>query len=355
MKNSRQSIVVGLSGGLDSAVALLLLKKQGYQPIGLTLRYSGWSGKENVYSNQQSIRLAKKFCRQLKVPHYTLDCRQTFKKKVIGYFISLLKNKKTPNPCVVCNQQLKIQKLIEFAQKKRADYVATGHYARVRKVKKEHQLLRGKDKEKDQSYFLCLLNQLQLAKIIFPLGNLTKKEVYQLAKRESLNFLTRRKQSQDLCFISQKLMPLFLEKEIGLQPGQIVDKEGKVLGQHQGLHFYTIGQRRGIKLSGGPWWVIGFDKGRNRLVVTNKKNDPLLFRREIRLTDYHLISGQAPRRTIKVEARTRFNQRLAAAKLYLPAKGKLKLIFNKPQKAVTPGQWAVFYQKEVCLGGGMIL
>ena len=355
MRNSHRQIVVGLSGGLDSAVALLLLKEQGYQPIGLTLRYSSWSTKENIYSNQQAIRLAKKVCQQLKVPHYTIDCRQEFKKKVVGYFISFLKDKKTPNPCVVCNQQLKFEKLIGFAKQKGIEYVATGHYARIRKIKDEHQLLRGKDKQKDQSYFLCLLNQKQLAKIVFPLGDLTKKEVYQIARKQGLDFLTRRKQSQDLCFVTQKSMPLFLKKEIGLQPGQIVDKKDKILGQHQGLHFYTIGQRKGIKLTGGPWWVVGFNKKKNQLIVTNQENDPILYQREVFLADVHFISRKAPHRIIKVKAKTRFNQSMAAVKLYPPKKDKLKLVFTKAQKAITPGQWAVFYQGQVCLGSGMIV
>jgi len=354
MRNSHGQVVVGLSGGLDSAVALLLLKKQGYQPIGLTLRYSGWSTKENIYSNQESIHLAKKVCRQLKAPHYTLDCRQEFKKKVIGYFISLLKNKKTPNPCIVCNQRLKFEKLISFAKQKRIEYVATGHYARIRKIKDEYQLLRGKDKQKDQSYFLCLLDQKQLAKIVFPLGDLTKKGVYRVARKQDFDFLTRRKESQDLCFVTQKSIPLFLKKEIGLQPGQIVDKKDKILGQHQGLHFYTIGQRKGIKLAGGPWWVIGFNKKKNQLIVTNRENDPALFSRTVVLSNGHFISGKLPRKIIRVKAKNRFNQTPASAKLYTLPKKNSKLVFDKPQKAVTPGQWAVFYQNQVCLGGGII-
>ncbi len=353
-KNNKPKVIVGLSGGVDSAVALLLLKKQGYQPIGLTLKYSGWSVKENIYSNRESIRLAKKVCRQLKAPHYTLDCRQGFKKKVIGYFISLLKDKKTPNPCIVCNQQLKFDKLISFAKQKGIKYVATGHYAQIKKIKDKYQLLRGKDKQKDQSYFLCLLDQKQLAKIVFPLGDLTKKEVYQIARKQDLDFLTRRKESQDLCFIAQKSMPLFLKKEIGLQPGQIVDKKDKILGQHQGLHFYTIGQRKGIKLAGGPWWVVGFNKKKNQLIVTNQENDPIFYQREVFLTNVHFISGKVPCRIIKVKAKTRFNQSLAAVKLYPPKKDKLKLVFAKAQRAITSGQWAVFYQNQVCLGGGVI-
>jgi tRNA-specific 2-thiouridylase len=353
--SQKTKVVVGLSGGIDSAATLILLKKQDYQPVGLTLKYAAWQNKENIYSNQQSIQVAKKVCRKLKVPHYTLDCQQEFKKKVIGHFLSLLKNKKTPNPCVICNQKLKFKKLFDFAKEKGIKYVATGHYARIKKSQKgEYQLLQGKDRKKDQSYFLCLLDQRKLKNIIFPLGDYTKKQIYQIAKKEGFDFLIRRKQSQDLCFVTQKSMPFFLKKEIGLQIGSIVDAKGRILGEHQGLHFYTIGQRKGIKLSGGPWWVIGFDKKKNQLMVTNKENDSALSQGTVILSNYHFISGKTPKKTIRVKAKTRFNQSLASAKLYPPQKNNLKLVFEQSQKAVTPGQWAVFYQGEVCLGGGMI-
>ena len=330
-KNSNSRVVVGLSGGVDSSVSLLLLKKQGYQPIGLTLRYG-------------NFKTARKICQKLEVPYYIIDIRLEFKKKVIEYFLKLSKQGKTPNPCIICNHLVKFKALFDFAKKQGAQYVATGHYARV----KNNQLLRAKDKQKDQSYFLCLLNQEQLSKIIFPLGDYTKEQVYQIAKKEGFDFLIKRKQSQDLCFIPSKILS---------RPGQIVDKKGSVLGQHQGPHFYTIGQRKKIRLSNGPWWVVGFDKEKNQLIVTNKENDPALYRQEAMLTDVHFISGQPSQKSIKVKAKIRFNQPLAPAELHVrPLRSNIiKLVFDKPQKAVTPGQWAVFYQGQVCLGGGIIV
>ncbi len=325
-KNSNSRVVVGLSGGIDSSVSLLLLKKQGYQPIGLSLRYG-------------NFKTARKICQKLEVPYHIIDIRLEFKKKVIEYFLKLSKQGKTPNPCIICNHLVKFKALFDFAKKQGAQYVSTGHYARV----KNNQLLRAKDKQKDQSYFLCLLNQEQLSKIIFPLGNYTKKQVYQIAKKEGFDFLIKRKQSQDLCFIPPKILS---------PPGQIVDQKGNVLGQHQGLHFYTIGQRKKIRLSDGPWWVVGFSQEKNQLIVTNKENDPALYRQAAILTDVHFISGQPSQKSIKVKAKTRFNQPLAWAKLYPDSS---KLVFDKPQKAVTPGQWAVFYQGQVCLGGGIIV
>lgn len=357
----KQKVVVGLSGGVDSSVSLILLKKQGYQPIGVSLKYARWENqknllKDNVCCSKESFAIARKICQQLKVPYYIIDSRLDFKEKVMGYFLSLLKNKKTPNPCVVCNRLVKFDKLFEFVQKKGADFVATGHYARVRKNPRtgKYELLKAKDPKKDQSYFLCLLTQKQLAKIIFPLGDLTKEQVYQIAKKQGFDFFEKTKQSQDLCFVAQQSIPAYLEKEIGFEPGELIDKKGNVLGKHQGLHFYTIGQRKGINLAQGPWWVIGFDFKKNQLFVTNQENDPALFRRTAIVTNYHFISGQSIKQAIKVQAKVRFSQPAASAKI-LPLKGNmLKLVFNQPQKAITPGQWAVFYKGDVCLGGGMI-
>ena len=297
MKNSKPKVVVGLSGGVDSSVSLLLLKKQGYQPIGVSLKYAVWQSKknvlkENICCSKKSFAIARKICQKLKVPYYIVDCRLDFEEKVMGYFLDVLKNKRTPNPCLVCNRLVKFNKLFEFAKEKGAEYVATGHYARV----KNNQLLKAKDKKKDQSYFLCLLNQNQLSKIIFPLGNLTKKKVYQVAKKGGFDFFTKIKQSQDLCFVSQQSIPFYLEEKIGFQSGEIIDTKGRALGQHQGLHFYTIGQRKGIKLSDGPWWVVGFSQKKNQLIVTNREDDSALFSREVIISDYHFVSGKAPQK-----------------------------------------------------------
>lgn len=360
-KNNNQQVVVGLSGGVDSSVSLLLLKKQGFQPIGVSLKYAAWSSeknllRENICCSKESFAIAKKICRQMKVPYYILDCQFDFKEKVMGYFLDVLKDKRTPNPCLICNRLVKFKALFNFAKQKGINYVATGHYARIRKNKRigQYELLRGKDKKKDQSYFLCLLEESDLANIIFPLGNYFKEEVYQIAKKAGFDFFLKQKQSQDLCFVARQSIPAYLEEAIGFQPGKIVDQQGNLLGKHQGLYFYTIGQRKGLNLSGGPWWVAGFDKKKNYLIVVNREDDPALFSQKVIISDYHFISGQAPERAIKVKAKTRFSQALASAKLYPPKEKKLKLVFDQSQRAVTAGQWAVFYQGEVCLGGGVI-
>jgi len=361
MVKQNKKVVVGLSGGVDSSVSLMLLKKQGYEPIGVSLKYSVWENKknilrENVCCSESSFNIAREMCKRLDVPYHIIDHQIDFKEKVIGYFLKVLKNKKTPNPCLVCNKTVKFNKLFDFAKKHKAQYVATGHYARVRKNKEtnKYELLKGKDEKKDQSYFLCLLNQKQLAKTIFPLGEYAKEQVYKIAQKQGFEFFTKIKQSQDLCFVAKQSISSYLEEEIGFESGEIVDKKGKVLGEHQGLHFYTIGQRKGISLSGGPWWVVRLDKNENQLVVTNDENDRALFAKEVIITDFHFTSGQTPKKPIKVEAKTRYHQRPAFGKIYPPKDKKLKLVFDKSQKAITPGQWAVFYNGDICLGGGVI-
>ncbi|MBU1177510.1 tRNA 2-thiouridine(34) synthase MnmA [Patescibacteria group bacterium] len=361
MESNNKKIVVGLSGGVDSSVSLLLLKKQGYEPIGVSLKYSSWKNKknllkENICCSTESFNIAKKVCHKLKVPYHIIDERVDFEKKVMGYFLSVLKKKKTPNPCLVCNRLVKFNKLFEFAKKNNIKYVATGHYAKVRKNKKTnlYELIKGKDSNKDQSYFLCLLKQNQLKNIIFPLGDYTKEEVYKIAKRNKFNFFSKIRQSQDLCFIDNKSIKDYLKKEIGIEPGDIVDNKGNVLGKHQGLHFYTIGQRKGINLPNGPWWVVKKDIKTNQLIVVNKENDSALFNKKVIISNYYFISGKIPEKVIKVKAKIRFGQKGSSGKLCIKNSNTLELIFNKPQKAITPGQWAVFYQGNVCLGGGVI-
>lgn len=361
MKKENKKVVVGLSGGVDSSVSLILLKKQGFEPIGVSLKYAVWQSKknilkENVCCSKESFAVARKICQKLKIPYHILDYQLDFKEKVMGYFLDVLKQKKTPNPCLICNRLVKFNKLFDFAKKVDAQYVATGHYAKVEKNTKtgKYELIKAKDEKKDQTYFLCLLSQDQLKKTIFPLGNYLKSEVYKIAQKQGFDFFTKIRQSQNLCFVSSKSIPFYLEEKLGLEPGEIVDFKGNVLGKHQGLYFYTIGQRKGIDLTNGPWWVMDFNREKNQLVVTDQKDDSKMFKKTVIISDYHFISDEIPKKSIKVKAKTRYNQELDSATLYPPEDNKLKLVFKKPQKAVTPGQWAVFYDKNVCLGGGVI-
>lgn len=363
MKNiPKQKIIVGMSGGIDSSMTAFLLKKQSWQPIGVSLNLPQWHGKKNFAS-------AKKICQRLNIPYYLIDCQKDFKDKVVDYFIKELKKGQTPNPCVVCNRYLKFAKLIEFAQTKKINYVATGHYARKREFpifrpKDDqpwagnfqfpiYQLLTAKDKTKDQTYNLCFLTQEQLQHLIFPLGNYTKKEVYQMAKKQGFNWLIKQKQSQDFCYVNDKLLTEFLTKKLGKQIGNIVDEKGNILGQHKGLHFYTIGQRKGLRINNGPWFVKTINKKKNILIVT--KNEKEIVQKEIYLSPFNFLSGKLTNKPIKVMAKIRYRQPLNEAILSPTKNNQLKLVFKNPQKAATPGQFCVFYQKNICLGGGKII
>ena len=405
-------IVVGMSGGIDSSMALVLLKKQGFEPIGVSLKLPVWkdpegpakvsskfrrtygAGKENllrenILCTTKSLNIARKICKRLNVPYYVFDVRKDFQKEVTDYFIRELKNNRTPNPCIICNRYLKFKKLFEFAKMVGARFVATGHYARLHEIKnqkslhhppkflwsknlgggtgqakiKKFKLLKPKDKSKDQTYVLSFLPQRWLKYIVFPLGDYTKEEIYQMAKKEGFDFFLKKRQSQDFCFVAGKSLPHFIKNKIGKKSGLIISSKGKVLGKHEGIHFYTIGQRKGLNLPGGPYFVKGFDKSKNILIVT--KNQKEISQKEIKLWPFHFISGEAPERKIEVTAKVRYQASLSKAILFpftpLDSKHltgregrKTKIVFKKPQRAVTPGQFCVFYQGDVCLGGGVI-
>ena len=345
-KGNGQKIVVGLSGGIDSSMALVFLKKAGWQPVGVSLKFSTWSNKKNS--------LAKDICQKLDIPYHVFNVEKEFQEKVIHYFIEELKKNRTPNPCVICNRYLKFKQLFEWANQHGIQYVATGHYARTRKNSKtkKYELLKAKDEQKNQTYVLSLLPQGWLECIIFPLGDYTKKEIYRLADKEGFASLVAQKQSQDFCFVANKSLDFFLEKEIGARSGPIKDSQGHVLGKHRGLHFYTIGQRKRINLPGGPYFVKELDIKKNVLLVT--KNEKEIFSKTVFLSSLHFISGKHPQKEIKVTAKIRYSQPSAKAALF-PLKGdKVKLVFQQPQRAITPGQFAVFYKKDICLGSASI-
>jgi len=345
-----QKVVVGLSGGIDSAVALLLFKNQGWQPTGLYLKTARWK-EEN---QKQSLKTAEKICRKLKLPFFCLETKKLFKSKVVDYFLSEFNNCQTPNPCIICNRFFKFKSLLDFARKKKIDLIATGHYSRVKKnpQNKKIELLKAKDKAKDQSYNLCFLNQEVLNHLLLPLGNYSKKQVRQIAEKQGLFPLIKEKESQDFCYLAGQSLKTFLKQKIKKKKGKIIDGQGNLLGYHQGLHFYTIGQRKNIHLPDGPYYVKEKNLKKNLLIVSKNKNQ--IVKKTIYLQPYNFISGQAPKRKIKVKAQVRYRQALSQATLSPPVNKKVKLVFNQAKKAVARGQFAVFYQQEVCLGGGKI-
>ena len=358
----KRKVFVAMSGGVDSSVAAALLKKEGgYNVVGVFMKFwheadgkGGW----NRCCSPDSERRARQVARILKIPFYVFNFEKEFKKRVVDYFLKGYKEGITPNPCVVCNKEIKFGLLLEKVLALNADFIATGHYARLRQGK----LYRGKDKKKDQSYFLWQLNQNQLKRVLFPVGNYIKLEVRKLAEKFKLPF-KKISESMEICFVPDKLED-FLKKYLKPKPGLILNTAGKEIGQHQGLPFYTIGQRKGIELSGGPHYVVGKDRKRNVLIVASILKDSALWSKSLIAKNVNWISGKAPKLPLKINAQIRYGHQAVPATITKLQITNYKLQFKTPQRAVTPGQSVVFYSPAGALakegkgqelvGGGII-
>jgi len=342
MNSKREKVVVGLSGGLDSSTALFLLKEKGFQPIGVMIKF--FTGRTFLPS-QDSISLAEKLCQKLKIPFYLLEEKDVFQEKVVSYFFREKRKLRTPNPCLICNRYFKIKKLFDFAKKEKVKWVATGHYALI----KGEKLFKAKDLKKDQSYFLSFLPKSYLRRLILPLGELKKSEVLEIARKNYLPF--SKKESQDLCFLLKKDKKEIIRDFFGERKGLIKVKESnQEVGWHNGLWFYDLFQRKGIGISQGPWYVVGFDKKKNVLLVSKEKEK--LFFKEIIISPYHFF--EKPKKEFFAEIKIRSQQKPQKGKIFFLTKDRLKIIFEKPVFAPVPGQFAVFYQKNLCLGSGPI-
>ncbi len=344
----KEKIIIAMSGGIDSSVAAALLKEAKYDVVGVFMRLNG------LKSSIKSERKAREVAKKIGISFYVLDLRKEFNEKIIEPFIKEYKKGKTPNPCIVCNKKIKFNFLFKELKKIKADFIATGHYARLEesktKLKSVYCLLRARDKNKDQSYFLWQLNQKILEKTLFPVGGYEKKEVKELAREFNLPVFDI-SESQEICFI-KKTTEDFLKKYIKLKPGEIIDKKGIIIGKHQGVWFYTIGQRKGIKLSNGPFYVLDKDIKKNLLIVSKNKKD--LLKKELIAKNINWVCEEPKKFPLKAMATVRYGSKLAEAIIYKEKGKKLKVVFIRPQKAITPGQSVVFYNKEELLGGGII-
>ena len=354
-RKNTQRIVVAMSGGVDSSVAAALLKRAGFDIVGVFMKF--WSeGNPTVNSNRccssESEVRAREVARKLNIPFYVLNLEKEFKKKVVDYFLSAHKEGVTPNPCVVCNKEIKFGLLLEKASAWGASLVATGHYARkiFDSRKNIYKLQKGTDKNKDQSYFLWMLNQKQLARTLFPVGDYRKSEVRKLAKKFGLS-TSETPDSQEICFIPGEINE-FLKRHLKVKPGKIVDIKGRMLGEHNGLHFFTLGQRKGINLPRGPYYVLNKNPKNDSLIITKDKKD--LLKGSFRAKKLNWISAERPQLPAKLKVKIRYRSKEIIASVEL-ADNNLKVIFNKPQRAVTPGQSAVFYKGQELLGGGIII
>lgn len=351
-------VVVGMSGGVDSSVTALLLKEQGYDVIGIFMKNWDDTDEFGHCTAEEDYHDVRRVCDQIGIPYYTVNFEKEYMDKVFSYFLDEYKSGRTPNPDVMCNREIKFGEFLNKVMDLGADYVATGHYARVELRDGEYKLLRGVDENKDQTYFLNQLGQKQLAKTLFPIGHLPKKQVREIADRAGLA-TAKKKDSTGICFIGERNFREFLQNYLPAKPGKIETTDGEVIGSHDGLMYYTLGQRQGLGIGGGageglPWFVVDKDLERNVLIVGQGSNHPWLYSSYLIAEQVKWVSVEPKEDVFTCMAKFRYRQPDQQVTVRRIENGTYKVEFAEPQKAVTPGQAVVFYQGEECLGGGTI-
>ncbi|WP_163970091.1 tRNA 2-thiouridine(34) synthase MnmA [Oceanobacillus halotolerans] len=348
-------VVVGMSGGVDSSVAALLLKEQGYDVVGIFMKNWDDTDEFGVCTATEDFEDVIRVCNQLDIPYYAVNFEKQYWDKVFTYFLDEYKAGRTPNPDVMCNKEIKFKAFLDHALKLGADYLATGHYAQVRNQDGRYEMLRGVDDNKDQTYFLNQLSENVLSRVMFPLGHLEKKEVREIAKQHDLATATK-KDSTGICFIGERNFKEFLSEYLPAQPGQMQTLTGEVKGQHDGLMYYTIGQRQGLGIggSGEPWFVVGKNLEDNILYVGQGFYNDHLYSDALIATDMNWINIENLEEQLTCTAKFRYRQKDSSVTVYPLQDGSVKVVFDESQRAITPGQAVVFYQDEVCLGGGTI-
>ncbi len=351
----KKRVVIGLSGGVDSAVAAYLLKKEGYEVIGIMLNLSQndevYLLKEGGCCSLSSVLDARKVAELLDIPFYVLNYKDIFKDKVVDYFVKDYMIGNTPNPCIECNRHIKFGEFLIGAKKLGADYIATGHYANIEEFNGKFILKRGIDHKKDQTYMLYVLNQDQLKNILMPCGKYTKEQVREIAKEIGMD-IHNKKDSEEICFVPDGNHGNFISNREKIVKGNFVDKDGKVLGEHKGIVYYTIGQRKGLNLPlGKPVYVIGINSKTNEVIIGSEKD--LFFRNAI-IDNVNFVHIEDFEDGLEVEAKIRYQAKLCSAKMFRINDGKIKIVFDDPQRAMTCGQSLVLYQGDLVLGGGIM-
>ncbi len=353
--NSDIRVVIGMSGGVDSSVAAYLLKQQGYDVIGIFMKNWDDTDEFGVCTATEDYNDVIRVCNQIGIPYYAVNFEKQYWDKVFQYFLDEYKAGRTPNPDVMCNKEIKFKAFLEHALDLGADYLATGHYAQVEYRDGEYKMLRGLDENKDQTYFLNQLTQEQLSKVMFPIGNMEKKRVREIAHEAGLATASK-KDSTGICFIGERNFKEFLSGYLPAQPGNMLTLDGEVKGKHDGLMYYTIGQRHGLGIggSGDPWFVIGKDLEKNVLYVGQGFDNELLFSDRITATNISWVSDVKPTDDIKCTAKFRYRQQDNGVTVRKLDDDKVEVIFDEPIRAITPGQAVVFYNGDECLGGATI-
>ncbi len=367
-EKSETSIIVGLSGGVDSSVAALLLKQQGYNVSAVFMKNWNEDDNEAYCPAAEDFADAQSIAAELNIPFHGVNFAAEYWDNVFAYFLAEYKAGRTPNPDILCNKEIKFKVFLDYALSQGAEKIATGHYARVTEDKGQFFLLKGKDHNKDQSYFLYTLGQYPLSKTLFPVGELEKPEVRQLAQTQQLATWDK-KDSTGICFIGERDFKQFLSRYLPAQPGDMVTPEGEIVGRHKGLMYHTLGQRKGLGIggrrpsdnkisNGAPWFAAQKDLQNNRLIVVQGKDHPLLYSQSLNAADLHWVSGQPPVTPFRCKAKTRYrqpDQDCVIITIETSEHGSQCMVeFDSPQFAITPGQSVVFYEGEFCLGGGVI-
>ncbi len=352
-------VVVGMSGGVDSSLAALLLKEQGYDVVGLFMR--NWHEKDDsgCCTADEDFYDVRAVCAKIGVPYYSVDFADKYYERVFTHFVEEYKKGRTPNPDVLCNKEIKFAPFVEQARAMGADYIATGHYCNVfHREDGANFLLKAKDENKDQTYFLNQVTSDQLKDVLFPIGDLDKPTVRELAAKYGLS-TAEKKDSTGICFIGERNFRAFLSNYIPMQKGKIIDTGGKIIGEHDGVFYYTLGQRKGLGIGGvkdgrdGAWFVVGKDVEKNELYVS-QGDQSLLYHNALETDGFNYIPFEPEEEVFECEARIRHRQPLQKAVCHKKPGGGIKLVFEHAQRAIVEGQYAVLYIGEQCLGGGVI-